>query len=214
MKKNTKNNSRRNDSDLIPVSFDMDSDSDSNTDPDSGSTSSYEEVLLSSMRIMNSVTKKKSAVAKPPVPNILTSVNKVSGYSSSSQITRIEKSAPHPFSSPDGRPTESRVEFIKHILDGNKLQPMIDFDNHIIDPEYDRLNKKTMDVRKLFDSMNDRSRYLENYFFQVMPKISLHDQVNLYYHGKLRQIYKITRKGKSVVYRMVKKSPLLQDQRK
>jgi len=59
-----------------------------------------------------------------------------------------------------------------------------------------------------------KERYLENYFFQIMQKISLYDPVNLYYYGRLRQIYMIVRDGKSVTYRIVKKSPLLQDQRK
>jgi len=57
-------------------------------------------------------------------------------------------------------------------------------------------------------------RYLENYVFQLTPKISLHDPINLYYHGRLRQVYEIVRDGYSPTYRMVKKSPLLQDQGK
>jgi DNA-directed RNA polymerase subunit H (RpoH/RPB5) len=65
-----------------------------------------------------------------------------------------------------------------------------------------------------FTTIGDKRRYIENYVFQLSPKISLHDPVNMYYHGRLRQIYKIVRKGKAVTYRMVKKSPLQSDQRK
>ena len=43
----------------------------------------------------------------------------------------------------DKKPTENRIEFVKNILDGNKLKPMVDFDN--CDTESitnTRLNKK------------------------------------------------------------------------
>jgi hypothetical protein len=109
---------------------------------DSDSDSSYEEALLSSMRMINSKHKSYRPTSKPNLsPNV--------SSNSSGGSNGISK------------PTESRIEFIKHILDGNKLQPMIDFDNQT-NPEDERLNKKTMDVRKLFISMNVTLKYIKS----------------------------------------------------
>ena len=61
------------------------------------------------------------------------------------------------------KPTESRIEFVRNILDGNKLKPMIDFDNCDTETATNtRLNKKIMDVRELFMSMNVKLRYLKS----------------------------------------------------
>ena len=61
------------------------------------------------------------------------------------------------------KPTESRIEFVKNILDGNKLKPMIDFDNFDTEAATNRrLNKKIMDVKELFNSMNVKLRYLKS----------------------------------------------------
>ena len=143
MKKNPiDNNSHRTKRDLESISFDTDSDSNSEINSDD-SISSYEEILLLSS--MNNSKKKIQPASK----------------------TKINKD-PNSAQKSEGRPTETRVEFIKHLLDGNKLQPMIDLDidNRTdlksVDPEYDRLNKKTMDVRKLFVSMNVTLKYVKS----------------------------------------------------
>lgn len=61
------------------------------------------------------------------------------------------------------KPTESRINFVKSILDGNKLKPMINFDNFNTETAIStRLNKKIMDARELFMSMNVRLKYLKS----------------------------------------------------
>lgn len=61
------------------------------------------------------------------------------------------------------KPTESRIEFVRNILDGNKLKPMVDFDNCDTESATNtRLNKKIMDVKELFNSMNVKLRYLKS----------------------------------------------------
>jgi len=41
------------------------------------------------------------------------------------------------------KPTESRIEFVKNILDGNRLKPMVNFDNCDTESSANtRLNKK------------------------------------------------------------------------
>lgn len=64
----------------------------------------------------------------------------------------------------DGKkPTESRIEFVKNILDGNKLKPMIDFDNCDTESAINaKLNKRVMDVKKLFISMNMSLKYIKS----------------------------------------------------
>ena len=108
----------------------------SETTSDSDSDNSYEEVLMSSMRALNNSTKRP-------------------GLKSINSAGRIKLSS-------DIKPTESRVEFVKHILDGNKLQSMIDFDNCSIDSDYAKLNKKTLNVKELFTSMNVRLKYIKS----------------------------------------------------
>jgi len=63
----------------------------------------------------------------------------------------------------DSRPTESRIEFIKNILNSKSLVPMMDFDN--CDTENltkSRLNKKIIDVKEFFSSMKVKLRYLKS----------------------------------------------------
>lgn len=74
------------------------------------------------------------------------------------------------------KPTESRIEFVRNILDGNKLKPMIDFDN--CDTETatsSRLGKKIMNVKELFKSMNVKLQYLKSgttgHTFKAISKI-------------------------------------------
>lgn len=74
------------------------------------------------------------------------------------------------------KPTESRIEFVRNILDGNKLKPMIDFDNFDTETSTNtRLNKKIMDVRELFMSMNVKLKYLKSgttgHTFKAISKI-------------------------------------------
>lgn len=77
----------------------------------------------------------------------------------------------------DKKPTENRIEFVKNILDGNKLKPMVDFDN--CDTETitsTRLNKKILDVKQLFTSMNIKLKYLKSgttgHTFKAISKIN------------------------------------------
>ena len=61
------------------------------------------------------------------------------------------------------KPTESRIEFVKNLLDGNKLKGMIDFDACNTETATSmRLNKKIMDIRELFNSMNVKLKYLKS----------------------------------------------------
>lgn len=65
--------------------------------------------------------------------------------------------------SDDKKPTESRIEFVKTVLDGNKLKPFVDFDN--LNTETSRstkMNKKIMDAKELFVSMNVELKYLKS----------------------------------------------------
>ncbi len=63
----------------------------------------------------------------------------------------------------DKKPTESRIEFVKNILDGNKLRPMVDFDNCDTETSSNtRLNKKILDLKDLFSSMNVKLKYLKS----------------------------------------------------
>lgn len=60
-------------------------------------------------------------------------------------------------------PTESRIEFIRNILDTNKLKPMIDFDSCDTESVTNtKLGKKIMDIRELFTSMNVKLKYLKS----------------------------------------------------
>lgn len=61
------------------------------------------------------------------------------------------------------KPTETRIEFAKQLLDGNKLKPMMDFDNcdteSIINT---RMRKQIMDIKELFNSLNVKLSYLKS----------------------------------------------------
>lgn len=76
----------------------------------------------------------------------------------------------------DKKPTETRINFVKNLLDGNKLKPMINFDNFDTETAMNtRLNKKIMDARELFMSMNVRLKYLKSgttgHTFKAISKI-------------------------------------------
>ena len=61
------------------------------------------------------------------------------------------------------KPTKSRINFVKKLLDGNKLKPMVDFDNFDTESATNtKLNKRIMDVREQFMSMNVKLRYLKS----------------------------------------------------
>ncbi|BCS83159.1 putative serine/threonine-protein kinase [Cotonvirus japonicus] len=61
------------------------------------------------------------------------------------------------------KPTETRIDFIKSILDNNMLKPMIDFDDTNTEAYVGkRLNKKILDIRGLFSSMNVRLNYVKS----------------------------------------------------
>jgi hypothetical protein len=129
------------------VSSDIDIDFDS--DISSDSESSYEHALLKSIQTINNNAKNKDT-SSGQVGSNKTHRNYTSNNSSS-----VSKSI-------NNVSTEKRVEFIKYILDGNKLRPMIDFDNYTEGEEYAKLNKKTMDVCKLFNTMNIELEYIKS----------------------------------------------------
>jgi hypothetical protein len=91
-----------------------------------------------------------------------TSYEKTLIYSMKMLNSKTTKSNKYSNRSSESKPTESRVEFIKHILDGNKLQPMIDFDCNNMESDCKRLIKKTMDVRELFKSLNVSLKYIKS----------------------------------------------------
>lgn len=60
-------------------------------------------------------------------------------------------------------PTNSRIEFVKNILDGAELKGMIDFDACDTESSKDtRLHKRIMDVTELFSSMRVTLKYLKS----------------------------------------------------
>ncbi len=72
-------------------------------------------------------------------------------------------SAYHPERIDTAKPTESRIEYVRSVLNGKDLKPMIDFDP---DPDLHtinlRLNKRIIDVRDFFISMNVKLNYLKS----------------------------------------------------
>lgn len=61
------------------------------------------------------------------------------------------------------KPTESRIEFVRNVLDGNKLKPMIDFDNCETETASSvQLNKRTLDIKELFNSMEVKLKYVKS----------------------------------------------------
>ena len=62
----------------------------------------------------------------------------------------------------DVKPTDERILFIRNILKGNKLIPMIDFDDMDNDTDNIEFKKKIMDIHKLFISMNFKMSYLKS----------------------------------------------------
>lgn len=95
-------------------------------------------------------------------------------YSSDTEISSIYQNAllnslailSNKTSTSDVKPTESRIEFVKNLLDGNKLKPMIDFEisnNDKTETYINRgLQKKILDVKKLFISMNVKLKYIKS----------------------------------------------------
>jgi hypothetical protein len=74
------------------------------------------------------------------------------------------------------KPTESRIEFVKNILEGTTLEPMIDFDNCDTESAANtKLYKKILDVKELFTSMNIKLEYLKSgttgHTFKAISKI-------------------------------------------
>lgn len=61
------------------------------------------------------------------------------------------------------KPTESRIDFVKNLLNGSKLKPMVDYDN--LNTEVARntvLHKRIINARELFTNMNVKLRYLKS----------------------------------------------------
>lgn len=74
------------------------------------------------------------------------------------------------------KPTESRIDFVRNILGGTKLKPMIDFDHCDTESTTNiRLNKKIMDVKELFSTMDIKLKYLKSgttgHTFKAISKI-------------------------------------------
>lgn len=84
---------------------------------------------------------------------LMTNLAILSNNNNSSDKSQIEEK----------KPTETRIEFVKQLLNGNKLKPMVDFDNcdteSIINT---RMRKKIMDVKELFNSLNVKLSYLKS----------------------------------------------------
>uniref|UniRef100_A0A6C0LTQ4 Protein kinase domain-containing protein n=1 Tax=viral metagenome TaxID=1070528 RepID=A0A6C0LTQ4_9ZZZZ len=63
----------------------------------------------------------------------------------------------------ENKPTETRINFVKTILDGNKLKPMIDFDNCDTESYANtKLNKKIISIKELFMNMNIKLKYIKS----------------------------------------------------
>jgi hypothetical protein len=130
--------------------YDSDDDSD-NSDDDS---EFYQKALMTSLIAMSNKSntvnlRQNSATQSAPAST------SVSNMRSISQSHNSEGS--------DLKPTESRIEFIKNILKGCELKPMVDYDS--CDTESLRstkLNKKVIDVKKLFTSMDVKLIYLKS----------------------------------------------------
>lgn len=94
----------------------------------------------------------------------------------SSLVAMSSKEKPKKIISEEKKPTESRIEIVRNILDGTNLQPMIDFDHCDTETSTNiRLNKKIMDVKELFSSMNIKLKYLKSgttgHTFKAISKI-------------------------------------------
>ena len=59
------------------------------------------------------------------------------------------------------KPTDIRINFVKNILEGNRLKPMIDF-NNVYAPVNTKLTKQILSVKDQFSSMGLRLRYLRS----------------------------------------------------
>jgi len=100
------------------------------SDSESDTSSSYEDTLISNLKVCVSNT-------------------------DSSKKSHSESSS--------NKPTDSRIEFVKNILDGNKLKPMIDFNNCDTETSSNaNLNKRTLNVIELFKSMDVKLRYIKS----------------------------------------------------
>jgi serine/threonine protein kinase len=61
------------------------------------------------------------------------------------------------------KPTDSRIEYVKNILEGCNLKPIINLDSYNNDMTKNyRLNKKIMDIKELILSMNIKLKYLKS----------------------------------------------------
>lgn len=119
-------------------------DTDTDTDVDS-----YEEVLYSAMQRLKKQSSLENSDSK-------SNSNSISNTGSNTNTNATVSQTP----------TEIRLGFVKHVLDGNNLQPMINIDNcemnHEINKNYLKLKKKTMDVKELFKSMNLGLEYIKS----------------------------------------------------
>lgn len=83
-------------------------------------------------------------------------------FISSSSISDTDKVTPSDQSS-SKKPSETRIQFVRSVLKDISLRPMIDFDDCSTENMRDiRLNKKILDARNLFTSMNVKLWYLKS----------------------------------------------------
>lgn len=80
------------------------------------------------------------------------------------------------YSKPEKKPTDHRIEYVKSLHHGAKLQPMVDFDNHDTETANStHLNKRIKDVSELISSMNVKLSYLKSgttgHTFKAISKI-------------------------------------------
>lgn len=133
-------------------------------DFDSESDSSYDNALLSSIQHIKGNNSKNNNPKNNSKNNNLKNnvINKKSSASKERETYHASTSSTKSTSTSGSKPTETRIEFVKHVLDGNKLESMIDFDKCDEYPESAKLRKKTMDVIKLFNELKVTLQYIKS----------------------------------------------------
>lgn len=127
----------------------------SDSESDSDSDESYEKVLYSSMRDINHKNKNSKLINSPTLTPDTASDSATTTIATATVTTTNQTDRDNSI-----KPTESRIEFIKRIIDINKLQPMIDFNNYDSDANHNsRLKKPTINIKELLTAMNVSLEY-------------------------------------------------------
>lgn len=79
--------------------------------------------------------------------------------------------------SDDKKPTDTRIDFMKNLLGGVKLKPMVDFDNFDTETATNiKLKKRIMDMKELFNSMSVKLKYIKSgttgHTFKAISKLN------------------------------------------